>query len=69
MNFTETLGVVGLAVLMILLVVIGPIVTIWAWNTLFGSLLNIPTTFDTWLAVAILGMFFSGSSFNHRSKK
>jgi hypothetical protein len=69
MKFVETLGIVGIVVLVILLVVIGPILTIWAWNTLFGSILAIPTTFDTWLAVAVLGMFFSGSSFNYRSKK
>ena len=69
MKLAETLGVVGIVILAILLIVIGPIVTIWAWNTLFGSILTIPTTFDTWLAVAILGMFFTGNSFNYRSKK
>ena len=65
----KLLGVLGMIALVIILIALGPLVTIWAWNTLFGSLLNIPTTFDTWLAVAILGMFFSGSSFNYRSKK
>ena len=69
MKFTETLGIVGLVVLMILLVIVGPIVTIWAWNTLFGAVHTIELTFNTWLAVAVLGMFFSGSNFSSRSKK
>jgi hypothetical protein len=67
-KFTETLGIVGIVVLVALLVIIGPIVTIWAWNTLFGAVHTIELTFNTWLAVAILGMFFS-SSLNYRSKK
>ena len=69
MKFTETLGVVGLVVLMILLIIVGPVVTIWAWNTLFGAVHPIVLNFNTWLAVAVLGMYFSGSSFNYRSKK
>lgn len=48
-------------VLMILLVVflliIGPIVTIWAWNTLF-PMVAVPYTIETWLAVIVLGAFF-----------
>lgn len=42
------------------LIVIGPILTIWALNTLF-PVLAIPTTFETWLAVVLLGMFFRGN--------
>ena len=38
----------------IFLVVIGPILTIWALNTLF-PVLAIPFTFETWLAVVIIG--------------
>jgi hypothetical protein len=38
----------------IFLVVIGPILTIWALNTLFPAL-AIPFTFETWLAVVIIG--------------
>jgi hypothetical protein len=34
------------------LVLIGPMIAIWALNTLFG--LNIEVTFWTWLAAAIL---------------
>ena len=38
----------------IFLVVIGPIITIWALNTLFPAL-AIPFTWETWLAVVVLG--------------
>lgn len=40
--------------LILLAVVLGPIATIWALNTLF-PVLAIPTTFDTWCATVILG--------------
>ena len=43
----------------IFLVVIGPILTIWSLNTLFPAL-NIPTNFDTWCAVVLLGLFIRG---------
>lgn len=41
----------------VFLIVIGPILTIWAWNTLFPSVF-IPLDFETWFAVVILGGFF-----------
>lgn len=37
-----------------LLVIAGPIATIWALNTLFPSL-AIPFTLETWAAVVLLG--------------
>lgn len=40
----------------ILLIVIGPIATIWALNTLF-PVLAIPYNFDTWCATVLLGLF------------
>ena len=43
-----------IALAVIFLIVIGPIATIWALNTLF-PVLNIPLTFETWCAVVILG--------------
>lgn len=43
--------------LVILVVAIGPILTIWSANTLFPSL-AIPYTLETWVAVIILGAFF-----------
>lgn len=39
--------------LLVFLIVIGPIATIWALNTLFN--LNIDYNFYTWLAVIVLG--------------
>jgi hypothetical protein len=42
----------------IFLIVIGPILTIWAWNVLFGTHLFIETTLETWFAVVILGAVF-----------
>lgn len=53
------LGVVAIAVLLIALVILGPFIVIWAFNTLFGSVHTIDYTFWTWLAVIILGAFIS----------
>lgn len=38
----------------VFLVAIGPIITIWALNTLFPAL-AIPLTWETWLAVVVIG--------------
>lgn len=38
----------------VLLIAIGPLAFIWAWNTLFGSLHLIEYTFATWLAAAVI---------------
>jgi hypothetical protein len=45
-------------VLVLLLVVFGPFVSIWALNTLF-PVLAIPYTFNTWAAVVILKSFLT----------
>lgn len=46
---------VVLAILFIIfLVVVGPILTIWALNTLFPAL-AIPYTVETWFAVVVIG--------------
>lgn len=50
----KVLVILAIAILMI---AFGPILTIWAANTLF-PILAIPYTFETWLAVVLLGMFF-----------
>ncbi len=42
--------------LIVALVVAGPILTIWATNTLFPAL-AIPYTIETWFAVVVLGAF------------
>jgi ABC-type polysaccharide/polyol phosphate export permease len=49
-------AIVGMIVLLIVLIAIGPIVVIWALNTLF-PILAIQFTFFTWLAVVVLGAF------------
>lgn len=43
-----------LIALIVLLIIIGPLATIWALNTLFPAL-AIPYDFFTWLAVIVLG--------------
>ena len=55
--FKDTIVVLLIIALVVILVVAGPVLVIWAWNTLFGSMLLIPYTFWTWLAVLILGVF------------
>lgn len=44
----------------VLLVIVGPIATIWSLNTLFPAL-GIPYSFETWLAVVVLGGVFKSS--------
>lgn len=53
----KSLGAIALGLLLILLVLAGPFFVIWAWNTLFGTVLTIAYTFWTWMAVLILGTF------------
>jgi len=48
--------IVLMIILLIVLIAIGPIVVIWALNTLF-PILAIQFTFFTWLAVVIIGAF------------
>jgi hypothetical protein len=43
-------------ILIVLLVILGPFLTIWSVNTLF-PVANIPYTFDTWCATVLLGVF------------
>lgn len=51
----NTFKIVGVIVLIILLVIIGPFLTIWALNTLFPAL-AIAYTLETWAAVILLSM-------------
>jgi len=48
------LGIIGMV---FVLIVIGPLATIWAVNTLFPSV-AIAYSLETWVAVVILGAFF-----------
>ena len=51
--------VLSVVALVILVIVIGPILTIWAFNQLFpGVLGQDPYTIYNWFAVVILGAFF-----------
>jgi hypothetical protein len=49
--------IVGFGVLIVALVVLGPLLTIWALNTLF-PVLAIPYNFYTWAAVLVMSAFF-----------
>ncbi len=60
---TRTL-IVGITVLIVVLVVAGPLLTLWALNTLFP--LAIPYSLKTWLAALLLGFLLSGSASNRK---
>jgi hypothetical protein len=52
----------GIIALVVLLVIFGPLATIWALNTLF-PVLAIPYNFYSWAATLILhGIFYRGVS-------
>jgi hypothetical protein len=59
--FKNTFIVLVVAALLIVLVVAGPLLVLWSWNTLFGALYAIPYTGWTWLAVLIIGVFIRGN--------
>ena len=46
--------------LLVAVIVVGPLLSIWALNTLF-PVLAIPYTIQTWAAVALFGGMFRGS--------
>lgn len=50
----ENISLAGLLMLAIFVVAIGPLLSIWSWNVLFGTLYTIPITLDTWFAAAVL---------------
>jgi len=47
-------------VLIVAIIIVGPLLSIWALNTLF-PVLAIPYTLETWLAVILVGGMFRGS--------
>ena len=53
---SDVIKIVLLIALIVCLIVVGPLLTIWALNTLF-PVLAIPYTIWTWLAVIFLGGF------------
>jgi hypothetical protein len=50
--------IVLIVLAVILLIVLGPLLTIWALNTLF-PVLGIPYTLQTWAATVIMGGLFT----------
>jgi hypothetical protein len=52
-------------IIVVLLIVFGPIATIWALNTLF-PVLAIPYTFETWCAAVILGSVIQSTNFSSK---
>jgi len=46
-------------VLLIAVIAVGPLLSIWALNTLF-PVLTIPYTLETWAAMALVGGVFQG---------
>ena len=55
----KALGITGLVILLIVLIGIGPILTIMSINVLFG--LNIAINFWTWLSVVWIGIVLNGT--------
>ena len=51
------LKIIALIAIVVFLLIIGPVLIIWSWNTLFGAALLIPFTIETWAAVVLLGAF------------
>ena len=53
---SKLIGLLFVIALALVIIAIGPLVTIWAVNTLFPTLV-IPYSLETWVAVIILGAF------------
>lgn len=53
----ETTVIMLAVVVAVLLIIFGPFATIWALNVLFPVLV-IPYTFETWLAIIVVGALF-----------
>ena len=56
-----------LIILLILLIILGPIVTIWSLNTLF-PVLAIPSTFETWVASVFIAGIIRGDGLSFKGK-
>ena len=53
-------GILTVAAIVIALIIVGPLATIWAGNTLFPAL-AIPYALETWFAVVVLGLFLKSN--------
>jgi hypothetical protein len=67
LNYIKAIGYFSLAALIVTLLIFAPWLNIWAVNTLFPNL-QIPYTFETWCAAAILSAVFCGGLFTTRLK-
>ena len=56
-----------LVIFLLILVILGPIVTIWALNALF-PVLAIPYTLETWFAAVIIGGIIRGDGISFKGK-
>jgi len=56
-----------LLVLILIVVFLGPLVTIWALNTLF-PVLAIPYSIETWLATAVIAGIIRGDGVSFKGK-
>lgn len=54
----KALAAFGIIALAIIILIFGPLFSIWSWNQLFGDLKTLDYTFWNWLAVIGMGMFF-----------
>jgi hypothetical protein len=54
-----------IVLLVIVLIIVGPLLTIWSMNTLFPAL-AIPYSLETWAAVIILGGVFKSNVSNSK---
>lgn len=53
-------GGAALIVLALVLAIVGPLITLWGWNQLFGDIKYLEYSFINWLSVLIMGVFFRG---------
>jgi TRAP-type C4-dicarboxylate transport system permease small subunit len=58
-------SIVMILLFALLMVIVGPIATIWSLNTLF-PVLNIPLTFETWMAAFLLFAGVTGIRFTKK---
>ena len=56
-----------LLVLILIVVFLGPLVTIWSLNTLF-PVLAIPYSIETWLATVVIAGIFRGDGVSFKGK-
>ena len=56
-----------LLILLFVVVVFGPLLTIWSLNTLF-PVLAIPYSIETWLATAVIAQIFRGDGLSFKGK-